>query len=497
MKIDYRKEVDSGYDRKVMVEKIILELLNQGVPPEIISEGSNFNIRHREMLNNLKKGYMSKIEQLEDLYDTFYETPEEGLGKSYSEVVHNLQELYPMTPQEEKEKFSKRDELNKKIKQEQNKDLKSMLNKKELLINKIAKLKIKYPILDVILDMTEEMDILIENGQLTAEKMDELFKKYNFDKSKYEVYNLIYKNYINLTEELSDLISKIITAEDGKVYNKEIETLTQEKNKLEEELLKRSLKLVNYFIRSKYKNLLVEQEELHSICLIGLTNAMRDFDVKKGYKFSTFAFAYMDTEVKRNFKILTGYRWEPYWKKQKIKTLLETTSNLLERKATVEDLYELGFIDLSYDEVRYYSNLPSIYLDSYLYGDFNLEQERSTFEEYEELDNYENERYNKNSTYEDEVEILAIKENLKYEINEVLLNALTDRERIVLVLRYGLDMNVYLNDLERDYFKRYANKQLTQKETGEIMNLSHTRICDIEKKAIRKLKRPLHSQKLK
>ena len=151
MATNYRKEVDSGYDRKVITEKIIMDLLSQGLPPEIIAENSNFNIRHREMLNNLALGYQSKLEQLEDLNNAFYETPFSGLGKDYSEVIHNLQELYPMLPEEEKEKFTRRDELNKAIVKAKNKELKSTKRKREVLINKVAKLKIKHPVLALIM----------------------------------------------------------------------------------------------------------------------------------------------------------------------------------------------------------------------------------------------------------------------------------------------------------------------------------------------------------
>ena len=161
MGIDYRKEVDSGYDRKVITEKIIMEMLNRGVPLGIIEKNSNFNIRHREMLNNLKRGYFAKLEQVEDMYDTFFENPKDGLGVSYSEVVHDLQELYPMTPIEEKEKFTKRENLNKQITKEKNKELKSLIRRREVVINKIVKLKVKYPILDTIIDMIVEMDKFI------------------------------------------------------------------------------------------------------------------------------------------------------------------------------------------------------------------------------------------------------------------------------------------------------------------------------------------------
>ena len=139
MRIDYKKEVDSGFDRKLIIEKTILELLKKGIPPEIIARESNFNIRHREMLNNLKKGYYSKLEQLEEYTGKAFET----LSDSYSEVAHNIQELYPMTAQEEKEIFTKRDNLKKEIEKQKQKEIKLLDKTRHKLIHELSSLKSK------------------------------------------------------------------------------------------------------------------------------------------------------------------------------------------------------------------------------------------------------------------------------------------------------------------------------------------------------------------
>ena len=60
MAIDYRNEVDSGFDRKIIVEKTIKALLNMGFSPEIIIENSDFNPRHLEMLGNLQDSHYIK-----------------------------------------------------------------------------------------------------------------------------------------------------------------------------------------------------------------------------------------------------------------------------------------------------------------------------------------------------------------------------------------------------------------------------------------------------
>ena len=72
--------------------------------------------------------------------------------------------------------------------------------------------------------------------------------------------------------------------------------------------------------------------------------------------------------------------------------------------------------------------------------------------------------------------VLILKEQL-----EEVLNALTPREKSVLKLRYGLE----------------DGKEWTLEDIGKVFNVTRERIRQIEAKALRKLRHPARSKKLK
>ena len=192
MGIDYKKEVDSGIDRKVAVEKIITELLKEGVPPEIIMEGSNFNPRHIEMLNNLAKGYDYKFDEFSNMNLEY--GVNNVLSSNYTDVTHNIKELYPMTSEEEKEIFIRRDKLKKQIEKNDSKRIKNIEKEINKIIDGIANLKSKYPNLNKLIEMVNEIeDSIKDNKSLKSNEIDEILHKYNFSKHSLSSFEIIYE----------------------------------------------------------------------------------------------------------------------------------------------------------------------------------------------------------------------------------------------------------------------------------------------------------------
>ena len=51
--------------------------------------------------------------------------------------------------------------------------------------------------------------------------------------------------------------------------------------------------------RLKFKNLVVESDDLFQTCYLGLLTAVKNFDLSKNCKFSTYAYSYILGQMKK------------------------------------------------------------------------------------------------------------------------------------------------------------------------------------------------------
>ena len=496
MAIDYRKEVDSGNDQKRIVESCLINLLKDGVPEEVIKEMPLFNKnhphhnpRHLEMIENLKRGYKNKEEQILEIYGGYsQELSEQIVPDRFAEVSHPVGgELYPMDKNETIEKFKERDACVKEIEKLKILDIKNLEKEKNKIINAITKYKVKFPLIDRILDALNEIDELnVKNDNDSLKIIDYtiIFKKNGLNPKELSKYNIIYEDYKKLKDYLTEISIKYEMALDGKVRSEEIDKLMAKKNEIETEIVLRNTKLINGFIRHKFKDLLVEQDDLFQICYEGLWKAVKHFDYKQGNNFSTFAYPCMFNEVSNNFKELTTKDWRNYWGKRKIDALLKNTSKTLGRKITIDELVQYGFIDMTEKTAYGFYSMADEYSLSDLFP-----REGKSYEEYEkdseyalyfgddEINDYESGKVEEIVTnYDGIAEKSLIRESLKE-----VLHTLTLREAKVLRLRYGLE-----DGIER-----------TLEQVAEIFGLTRERIRQIEAKALRKLRHPHRSKKIK
>ncbi len=199
---------------------------------------------------------------------------------------------------------------------------------------------------------------------------------------------------------------------------------------------------------------------------LGLMKAVDKFDYQKGFKFSTYATWWIRQSITRAIADQARTIRIPVHMVETINKLTRVQRVLLQelgREPTAEEMAEqLGVtVDRVHEILRIAQDPVSLETpigeeeDSHL-GDF-IEDEKTI-------------------TPSDSVAFTMLKEQL---LN--VLDTLTPREEKVLRLRYGID----------------DGKPRTLEEVGKEFNVTRERIRQIEAKALRKLRHPSRSKKLK
>ena len=271
------------------------------------------------------------------------------------------------------------------------------------------------------------------------------------------------KNKLGLLLEVSREMGIPIT--ELKVLADRIQRGERECNRAKQEMIEANLRLV-ISIAKKYTNRGLQFLDLIQEGNIGLMKAVDKFEYRRGYKFSTYATWWIRQAITRSIADQARTIRIPVHMIETINKLVRTSRQMLHETGREPSPEELGkHLDMPLDKVRKVMKIAKepVSLETPIgdEDDTNLGDFIQDVNAIIPLD-------------------AAINTNLR-EATTKILSSLTAREERVLRMRFGIGMN----------------SDHTLEEVGQQFSVTRERIRQIEAKALRKLKHPSRSKKLK
>lgn len=269
-----------------------------------------------------------------------------------------------------------------------------------------------------------------------------------------------------LFEELQHQPSKAEIAKALGLTPRQLEQKLYQGRVAKRKMIRSNLRLV-VSIAKRYLNRGVPFLDLIQEGAIGLNRAAEKFDPNKGYKFSTYAYWWIRQAITRTIANDARTIRLPIHIVEKLNKLKKAQRNLkqkLQRNPLEEEL--AAELDVTPVQLRQLFQLRRQSL--------SLNHRVGKGEDTELMDLLEDSDL---KLPEDQMSEVMMRQ----EIGEVLSDVLTEREKDVISLRYGLN----------------TSQPYTLEEVGGMFNLSRERVRQIQSKAMRKLRRPQVARRLR
>lgn len=269
-----------------------------------------------------------------------------------------------------------------------------------------------------------------------------------------------------LSDELGRAPSKMEIATTFDLTERQLEHRLYRSRTAKRKMIRSNLRLV-VSIAKRYLNRGVPFLDLIQEGALGLNRATEKFDPDKGYKFSTYAYWWIRQGITRTIANDARTIRLPIHIVEKLNKLKKAHRDLrkeLNRNPTEAELAEV--LDVTIEQLR---NLHQVRRRS-----LSLNHRVGKGEDTELMELLED-----GNTQSPEAQMSEAM--MRQEIYNVLGDVLTEREKDIIALRYGLT----------------TGEPHTLEEVGGLFNLSRERVRQIQTKAMRKLRRPQVAARLK